>query len=316
MILNIGDKKTKLLLSLAKTPLLFYPHYKYHLPLPAVMMIENTNHCNAECVMCPRELLSRKRGFMDPGLFEKLIREVSGLKRQPVTHLHGFGEPLLDKLLPERIRLAKAYGIKHTYIVSNASLLSPETSRKIIDAGLDKMKISFYGTDEESYNNTMKRLDFKVTFQNLKDFLRIRKEMKRRHPRLILQYLPTEANHGRTKEFRTLWKPLIDEKAGDCLNVTALHNYGGGRGYNQMGQKIVSVCYFPWTSMSVLWDGRVVTCCMDSNGVQVLGDLNSQTVKEVWTGPVLSGVRDDFRKFRYDAYPVCRSCDWVRRRGV
>jgi len=31
MILNIGDKKTKLLLSLAKTPLPFYPHYKYHL---------------------------------------------------------------------------------------------------------------------------------------------------------------------------------------------------------------------------------------------------------------------------------------------
>jgi len=35
MILNIGDKKTKLLLSLAKSPLLFYPHYKYHLPLPS-----------------------------------------------------------------------------------------------------------------------------------------------------------------------------------------------------------------------------------------------------------------------------------------
>jgi MoaA/NifB/PqqE/SkfB family radical SAM enzyme len=316
MILNIGDKKTKLLLSLAKTPLLFYPHYKYHLPLPSVMMIENTNHCNAECVMCPRELLSRKRGFMDIGLFEKLIREVSSLKRKPVTHLHGFGEPMLDKLLPERIRLAKAYGIKHTYIVSNASLLSPETSRKIIDAGLDKMKISFYGTDEESYHTTMKRLDFKVTFQNIKDFLRIRKEMQRRHPRLILQYLPTETNRGRQDEFRALWEPLIDKKAGDCLNVTALHNYGGGRGYNQMGKKIVSVCYFPWTSMSVLWDGRVVTCCMDSNGVQVLGDLNSQTIKEVWTGPVLNRVRDDFRKFRYDDYSVCRSCDWVRRRGV
>src|SRR5271165_5737017 len=102
MILNIGDQKIKLLLSLAKTPLLFYPPYKYHLPLPTVMMIENTNLCNAECVMCPRELLSRKRGFMDFGLFEKIIREVSGLKRKPVTHLHGFGEPMLDKLLPER----------------------------------------------------------------------------------------------------------------------------------------------------------------------------------------------------------------------
>jgi hypothetical protein len=314
MILNIGDKATKLLLWLARTPLLFYPHYKYHLPLPSVMMIENTNLCNAECVMCPRELLSRKRGFMDFGLFEKIIREVSGLKRKPVTHLHGFGEPMLDKLLPERIRLAKACGIKHTYIVSNASLLSPEMSRKIIAAGLDKMKISFYGTDEESYNNTMKRLDFKVTFQNVKDFLRIRKEMKRRHPRLILQYLPTETNQARTDEFRALWEPLIDKQAGDRLNVATLHNYGGGRAYNRMRKKIVSVCYFPWTSMSVLWDGRVVTCCMDSNGVQVLGDLNSQTVKEVWMGPVLTGVRDDFRKLRYDAYPVCRTCDWVLRR--
>jgi hypothetical protein len=205
MIFNIGDKKTKLLLSLAKTPLLFYPHYKYHLPLPSVLMIENTNHCNAECVMCPRDTLSRKRGFMDFGLFDKIITEVSSVRRKPVTHLHGFGEPLLDKLLAERIQLANTCGIKRTYIVTNASLLFPETSRKIISAGLAKMKISFYGTDEESYNNTMKRLNFKVTFQNIKDFLRIRKEMKSDNPRLILQYLPNETNNAKTAEFRSLW---------------------------------------------------------------------------------------------------------------
>jgi hypothetical protein len=316
MSLNIGDKTTRLLLALAKTPLLFYPHYRYHLPLPSVLMIENTNHCNAECVMCPRELLSRKRGFMDLGLFERLIREVSGPKRKPAVHLHGFGEPLLDALLPERIRLAKAYGIKRTYIVSNASLLSPDMSRQLIAAGLDKMKVSFYGTDEASYNGTMKRLDFKVTVQNIKDFLRLRKEMKRSNPRLILQYLPTETNRDQADAFRALWEPVIDRRAGDRLNVATLHNYGGGRDYNQTEQKIVSVCYFPWTSLSVLWDGRAVTCCMDSNGVQLLGDLNSQTVKDVWTGPALTRVRDDFRKFRYGAYPVCQSCDWVCRRGV
>jgi len=314
MLLNIGDKKTRFLLSLAKTPLLFYPHYKYHLPLPTVLMIENTNHCNAECVMCPRDTLSRKRGFMDFGLFEKIMKEVSSVRRKPVTHLHGFGEPLLDKLLAERIQLAKTCGIKHTYIVTNASLLFPETSRKIIGVGLDKMKISFYGTDEESYNTTMKRLNFKVTFQNITEFLRIRKDMKRGNPRLILQYLPNETNHAKTEEFKALWSSLIDTKVGDCLNVSSLHNYGGGRAYNHLGKKIVSVCYFPWTSMSVLWDGRVVTCCMDSNGVQVLGDLNSQSIQEVWNGPVLSGARDNFRKLDYSNYPVCLSCDWVRRR--
>jgi MoaA/NifB/PqqE/SkfB family radical SAM enzyme len=277
-------------------------------------MIENTNHCNAECVMCPRDTLSRKRGFMDFGLFEKIIKEVSSVKRKPVTHLHGFGEPLLDKRLAERIELAKSCGITRTYIVSNASLLFPETSRKIISAGLDKMKISFYGTDEESYNNTMKRLDFKVTLQNVKDFLRIRREMKSQTPRLILQYLPNETNNARTSEFKALWGPLIDSQVGDVLNVASLHNYGGGRAYNRLGKKIVSVCYFPWTSMSVLWDGRVVTCCMDSNGVQVLGDLNSQSVQEVWNGPVLAEVRNSFGKLDYGKFPVCLSCDWVRRR--
>ena len=44
---------------------------------------------------------------MDFGLFEKIIKELSSMRRKPVTHLHGFGEPLLDALLPERIELAK-----------------------------------------------------------------------------------------------------------------------------------------------------------------------------------------------------------------
>jgi len=312
-MLNIGDAKTKLLLGLAKTPLVFYPHYKFHLPLPTVLMIENTNLCNADCVMCPRDTLSRKRGFMEFGLFEKIIREASSESRKPVTHLHGFGEPLLDKRLADRILLAKKSGITQTYIVTNASRLFPEASRRIVGAGLDKMKISFYGTDEESYNSTMKRLDFKVTLQNIKDFLRIRRELKSETPRLVLQYLPNETNHAKVAEFKSLLAPLIDRQRGDTLNVATLHNYGGGRAYNPLGKKIDSVCYFPWTSMSVLWDGRVVTCCMDSNGVQVVGDLNKQTVQEVWNGPVLSELRKDFGNLDYEKYPVCMTCDWVRR---
>jgi MoaA/NifB/PqqE/SkfB family radical SAM enzyme len=216
--------------------------------------------------------------------------------------------------LAERIELAKSCGITRTYIVSNASLMFPETSRKIISAGLDKMKISFYGTDKESYNNTMKRLDFKVTLQNVKDFLRIRREMMSQTPRLILQYLLNETNNAKTAECRALWSLLIDSQVGDVLNVASLHNYGGGRAYNRLGKKIVSVCYFPWASMSVLWDGRVVTCCMNSNGVQVLGDLNTQSVQEVWNGPVLAKVRNSFGKLDYSKYPMCLSCDWVRRR--
>ena len=314
MILNARDKLTTCLLSWAKSPVCFYPYYRYHLPLPAVLLLENTNCCNAHCVMCPRETLTRKRGFMEFGLYEKIIREVASANRPPVVHLHGYGEPLLDEALPERIRLAKACGIKHTYLVTNAALLFPETARKIIGAGLDTMKISFYGTDAESYRATMRGLDFEVSLHNIQEFVRLRRELKRRTPKLILQYLPQAPDEARMKEFESLWRPVLDKKVGDCLNRSSLHNYGGGRAYNPMGKRIVSVCFYPWTALSVLCDGRAVTCCMDYNGVQGLGDLNIQSVKEVWNGPVLAAVRKSFGTLDYSGFPTCLRCDWVRRR--
>jgi hypothetical protein len=314
MIFNARDKITRGLLSLARTPLPFNLYYRRHFPLPSVILIENTNCCNAGCVMCPREKLTRKPGIMKFELFETIIKEVSGAKRKPVVHLHGFGEPLLDESLPERIRLAKAFGIKHTYLVTNASLLFPETAGKIIGAGLDEMKISFYGTDDESYSRTMRGLDFKTALNNVREFVKIRKEMKKKTPALILQYLPQETNGAATKEFKFLWRSVLDKKVGDRLNFSSLDNFGGGRDYNPVGKKIASVCFYPWSALSVLWDGRAVTCCVDYNGVQEVGDLALNSVKEIWNGPVLSGIRKNFGKLDYGGFPVCRCCDWVHRR--
>ncbi len=314
MILNARDKITRCLLSLARTSLLYSPYFRFHLPWPSQILIENTNCCNARCVMCPRDTLSRKSGFMEFALFEKIMKELAGASRKPVVHLHGFGEPLLDHLLSERIKLAKACGILQTYIVTNASLLFPETARSLILAGLDAMKISFYGTDEESYNATMRQLEFTVALQNIKDFLRIRKDLQRPGPRLILQYLPQESNGAKTAEFQSLWRSLPDKRKDDCLNISSLDNFGGGKSYHKVGEKIVSVCFYPWSALSVLWDGRAVTCCIDYNGIQGVGDLNVQSIREVWNGPVMSALRRDFGKLDYSRFPTCRRCDWVHRR--
>ena len=179
---------------------------------------------------------------------------------------------------------------------------------------LDTMKISFYGTDEESYHATMRRLDFKVALHNIRDFVRIRKELNKRTPKLILQYLPQEANGARTEGFESLWRPVLDKRAGDRLNLSSLDNFGGGREYNIVGERIVSVCFYPWTALSVLCDGRAVTCCVDYNDVQGVGDLNFHSVMEIWNGPVLSAIRRNFGKLEYSGFPTCMSCDWVHRR--
>jgi hypothetical protein len=264
--------------------------------------------------MCPREKLTRKPGIMTFELFEKIIRDVSIEKRKPVVHLHGFGEPLLDDLLPERIRLAKAFGITHTYLVTNASLLFPETAKKIIGAGLDRMKISFYGTDDKSYGRTMKGLNFKVALSNVREFVKIRRAMNKNKPALILQYLSDKPNGAATKDFISLWRPVLDKRMGDCMNFISPDNFGGGRAYNPVGGKIVSVCFYPWSALSVLCDGKAVTCCLDYNGVQQVGDVNSQDVPEIWNGPVMSRIRKHFGRLDYEGFSACEGCDWVLRR--
>ncbi|MXX04767.1 MAG: hypothetical protein F4Z49_13630, partial [Gemmatimonadetes bacterium] len=45
------------------------------LRFPEVISIEGSSYCNADCIMCPRELLSRKKGNMPMDLYRKIIDE-------------------------------------------------------------------------------------------------------------------------------------------------------------------------------------------------------------------------------------------------
>ena len=74
-----------------------------HLRHPEVRY-EVTDHCNAECIMCPREIhkLGRPHGVMDSKKFERSIDEVVALGCKQIV-LTGFGEPLIDKRLEQKI---------------------------------------------------------------------------------------------------------------------------------------------------------------------------------------------------------------------
>lgn len=277
---------------------------------PPEVWIENTNVCNANCVMCPREKLTRKQGFMDFSLYEKLIKEVSmfapNVKR---VHLHNYGEPLLDVNLVYKIKLAKDYGIKHTYFVTNASLLTAEKSRQVIEAGLDEFKVSFYGTDSETYNKTMKGLNFEIAIQNIKNFVKIRKEMGVIKPRVIIQFLPQITNQLKVKEFKIFFSSIIEQQ--DELVIVNLLNYGNGRDYFNLG-KVVNICSYPWRTIVILHNGKVAPCCLDYNGVQVIGDVNKNTIKEIWNGKEFNKLREDFKNLNYERYPICNICDVTR----
>ena len=318
-IMHIFFKKSlqkfpKIFTFLKKYPLRFYRNIRLQeLEFPRQIWIENTNHCNASCVMCPRELQTRSKSIMSFDLYEKLIIEISKYPHLVErVHMHNFGEPLLDKKLVERIKLAKDHGIKHVYFVTNASLLNSKNALNLIKSGLDEFKISFYGVNESTYNSTMKDLDFNITLNNVRNFFDLRKSLKATKPKVVLQLIPQSLNDDSLeKEWVNLFKEYLDDEIGDRFNFYQLHNFGDGRDYVETkNHNIRNTCKFPWNTMVILQDGSVTACCLDYDGQINLGNVNEQSIYDIWNGEKYKKIRADFKKLNYKDYKPCQKCNF------
>ena len=273
-------------------------------PYPKEVRIENTNHCNARCEMCPRERMTRPRGNMDYDLFKSIIDQCAahGVKE---IHLQGFGEPLLDERIFDRIKYAKEAGIPDTFMVTNASLLDHDMAEKLVASGLDRLKISFYGTDTKEYEKTHRGLKYEQVKENIMHLFEIQDRIRNPRPVVSMKYIGE------------LWKfPVFVWQWGRHAKVTCarLHNYGGGRDYNLVKEdKAKRVCRFlrEWV-FQVLWDGRVVPCCYDFDGEIILGDLNDNTIAEIWNGEAFRNFRQLHKEFRFDELPLCKKCDKLK----
>jgi MoaA/NifB/PqqE/SkfB family radical SAM enzyme len=52
-------------------------------------------------------------------------------------------------------------------------------------------------------------------------------------------------------------------------------------------------CSWPWSTLVLLCDGRIVCGCADPYARRVLGDVRTTSVHDVWAGPVISSLRAD-----------------------
>ncbi len=277
--------------------------------LPDIVQIESTNLCNAKCVFCPRDEMHRQQGVMDMDLFKKVVDECAALG---ITHVrvHNYGEPFLDRRLVEKVRYAKAKGIKEVGMISNGSLITEEIARGMVEAGLDAINISVDAAGKDVFEKTRVHLKYDDVIRNIRSLHRIRMELGRRRPKLILSFVRQD-NSADEQAFIREWGQLADK-----IHITDLHNWAGTLNDHS---DVQFPCYRLWQTFTVLWDGRVSLCCADFDGRHILGDLRTSTIARIWNAPAYRAAR---RQHLESGGPeICRSCDlpkkdsplWVRR---
>ncbi len=264
---------------------------------PRTIRVECTNACNAACTICPHRQMKRPVSVMPPDLYGRIVRECADNGCREI-HLHNFGEPLLDHGLEERIRLAKDAGIGKVKIFSNGALLTEERSRRLIEAGLDEIAISFDGATREEFERIRQPLKFDAVVANLHALVRLRNAM---HSSLRIKVAccsTQDISHTRS---------LLPPEGVDKFSFGKIHNWAT-EGDSPL-PSVRKACSRVWRTFTILSNGEVALCCLDYDGRVILGDLKSgQTIRDIFRGEEYRRIRRLHAGARQHAISICAAC--------
>lgn len=279
---------------------------------PIRLWLEPTNRCNLRCRMCPNGLdyEAVRRGDMDWELFKKIVDEAK-LWVEDINLFHR-GESLLDPKILEMVAYIKARKIP-VRLHTNATLLDEKLGAGLIEAGLDYLSVSFDGFEAETYEKIRAGARFEAVLSNVINFLKIKKSKKLKKPLVVLQLMdfsrqPKEKKQQLKKEFLQKFKGL----PLDRFTIRIPHNWAGfwEEERAKPGPKSkYAACLFPYYSLTILFDGRVLPCPQDFYSHLEIGNVCEQSLATIWNSPILVNLRHRLHEKNLTGLNPCETCD-------
>src|SRR6478735_8002176 len=148
---------------------------------PVCVYLEITNRCNLLCTTCPRTYEELEPpADLSWDLFRRIVDQLPRIER---AVLHGVGEPMLVKKLPDMVRYLKDRG---TYVLfnTNGTVLNEKNGRALIDAGLDELRVSLDAANAKSYLAVRGVDFFNRILKNVRAFRELQEREGHQNPRV------------------------------------------------------------------------------------------------------------------------------------
>ncbi len=276
---------------------------------PLTLTIESTAKCNLSCPMCLRQRIYFPPRNMEFALFRKIIDE--GKDSLEFAVPYGVGEPLLNPEIFDMIAYCTKRGIP-TGISTNATVLSEDYSRRLIEAGLDYITFAFEGTKREIFETYRKGADFDKVRNNILGFLRVKKALGAKIF-CIVQMVALKENRKEGKELIRMWKL---EGINDVrIKKDEIHNEGSAiPGDNATRPPMRYPCYQLWRGpMYIHYDGTTYPCCY-TYPEQSVGNIKRSTLEEIWNSEKIIKMREAHARGNLQEYASCQNCPAARPR--
>jgi len=297
-----------------------------HRPLqwgyPISLSFEPTTSCNLRCPECPSGLraFTRPTGMLSRNFFEETIDQMARELCYLVFYFQG--EPYLHPNFLEMVQYAAAKKI-YTATSTNAHYLNDKNAQKTVESGLDRLIISIDGTSQEVYQQYRVGGKLEKVLEGARNIVKWKKELKSKTPFVIFQFLVVRPNEHQIDEVKSLAKEIgVDDV---WLKTAQVYDFGNdpnaliptkdqysryrknAAGEMQFKGKLSNHCWRLWHDPVITWDGLVVPCCFDKDAQHRMGDLRTQSFREIWSGADYKNFRSRLLEGRKNI-DICANC--------
>ena len=209
----------------------------------------------------------------------------------------------------------------YTATSTNAHYLDRENAEKTVASGLDRLIISIDGTTQETYGKYRVGGQLQKVLDGTRNLVEAKKRMKSPTPHIIWQFIVFGHNEHQLEEVRSMSKEYqVDELA---VKSAQIYDYETGSAlmpgnkeysrYDMTGagysikNELLNHCWRLWNSCVITWDGKVVPCCFDKDGMYRLGNLGEHSFDSIWHNAQYGAFRKQVLKGR-KYIDICRNC--------
>lgn len=267
-------------------------HKRLPLATPFSVHIFPTYKCNFKCSYCIHALSNEvliDKGFskdvMKFELYTKTIDDIGEYKdKLKALIFAGHGEPLMHPNIVDMVKYAKDKKITdRVEITTNGVLLNKKMSDGLIEAGVDRLKISIQGTTEKKYKDISKfKLDYEEFLKNLNYF-----HENKQHTEVYIKIIDIALDNKEDEiKFRNVFEKIstyVDiEYAIPFVNEIDHSVIKENFDKCKQGHSIHSeVCSMPFYMQVVDPNGNILPCCSTDIPI-ILGNVKNISLKESW----------------------------------
>jgi len=274
------------------------------------LLLETTYKCNFVCPMCIHSQGYKKAPYMTNELFEMVLQEIEKNKI-PSISMSQINEPLLDKEIVHRISaVSRIDSVVDIHMNTNASLLNEEMSLKILESGLTRLLIGYDGFSKETYEAIRVGGNFDKVTENILNFLKLKKELKKVFPVVRISFVRTSLNEHEVEDWYNFWKDKVDYISIQEFK-TQSEEKSDLQAESTERKKINHdeiTCNEPFERLVIRGDGAVLPCCAFEATEMPVGNIKDLGLSDIWHGKKMKDMRQMFIDNTWRKNEICKRC--------